>query len=321
MSLPARPMTLQYRVIMNEIDSYYTVDLSESVSLLSRKAYRQGLEWAVSGIRFTSHNRCNVYVSVLPQTYVTAQSWKAAYLTWRRMQKEARASGDPDAVRAKFSDFKVGFDKYQLDAAEDQYAPNLLPRDLNAFGADANREWIFSEYEFPAMSDMFPGQSLLIHMIGDDHPNISIGAIHNWASGRVRPNMEDPNVPEAGQNNAFDHVFDYSSETSSVIADLVDQNDQPPYWNGMNQTEEEYYPGGKNFRPHWTSWTIASSSIYTSGVGGSYANGFIPGFTAYCGLIRLHFENPSGSNTLDMFIDLLPGPHDGYMARPMQEVN
>lgn len=319
MSMPARPMTVRYKINNVSGYEYYTIDLSESVSLISRKAYRQGLEWAVSGIRISSTSSLTFDVATLPQTYATAEAWRSAYETWRKMQKEARAAGDPNAIRAKYSDFKVAFDDKQIDSAEAQYAPNLVPYPVSAFGADARREWQFSEYNFPDDSDMFPGKSLLVHMIGDDKANLSIGAIHNWASGRVRPNMEDPNVPETGIHNAFDHVFDYGGESSATLSDLVQKNDVPPYWNGEDSTEEEYYPGGANYRHDWEHNLIAMTNVYNSGSGAN-ANGFVPGFTAYCGLIRIALFAVETA-TVDLFIDLMPGPHDGYMARPMQEVN
>ena len=317
--MPARPMTIRYNITNVLGDEYYTIDLSEGVSLVSRKFYRQGLEWAVAGIRVASTQSIKLDVATLPQTYVCAEAWRSAYLTWRRMQKEARAAGDPDAVRARFSDFKVAFDGEQIDAADDQYAPNLVPYPISTFGGNADRNWRFSEFNFPDDSDMFPGKSMLVHMIGNDLLNVSIGAIHNWASGRVRPTMDDPNVPQYGMNNAFDHVFDYGGESSATLEDLTSKNDLPPYWNGEDQVNEEYYPGGKNYRNHWEHHLITKTNVYNSGVGVD-SNGFVPGFTAYCGLIRIHLFAGSTAN-VDLFVDLLPGPHDGYMARPMQEVN
>jgi hypothetical protein len=315
-------MSIKYELsLLAGTDLYRTVDLSECVSIISRKAYRQGLEWGVAGIRFNSNSSFNVNVATLPLGWQTANAWKQAFRTWRRMQRDAVENQESDAVSAKYLDFKIGFDQLQLDAADPNYAPNLLPFGTAPPAGDAGREWVFSELNFPEDSHMYANQSLLLHMIGDDHgvAGGSVGIIHNYASGRVRPQTFDPNIPESGARNAFDYVFDYGGEASDTLTDLAEQNNVPPYYNGLDLTEEEYYPGGKNYRPDWYSWSISETSVYNS-AGGTSSNGFIPGFTALCGLIRFHFL-ANANTTVKMWIDLMPGPHDGYMARPMQEVN
>lgn len=323
MGMPARPMTLFYEFDLDENGELYrTVDIGESVSLVSRKAYRQGCEWAVAGIRLESSQPCNVEVSVLPQTWVCAQAWKTAFRAWRKMQRLAVQNTERDEVAAKYQDFKIGFDKYQLNSVLTGYAPNLIPLGYaTPGGGAAHREWGFSEFNFPDDSEL-AGSDRLLHMIGDDDPSSggSLGLIHNYANLRARPQNADPNVPEAGAESAFNWLFDFGGDSESTIQDFIAQNNAPPYLNGVDSSEEEFYPGGKNITPGAYNWMIASTNIYNSGAGGA-ANGFIPGFTAYCGLIRLVFTGIANTQDIKMFIDLMPGPHDGYMARPMQEVN
>tara|TARA_Y100000591_G_C21835375_1_gene702141 strand:- start:1515 stop:2465 length:951 start_codon:yes stop_codon:yes gene_type:complete len=316
-------MTLFYEFDLDENGELRrTIDIAESVSLVARKAYRQGCEWAIAGIRFESSQGFNVELSTLPQTWVTAQTWKTAFRAWRKMQRLAIQATESDEVAAKYQDFKVGYDKYHLNSALTGYAPNLIPRGYSTpGGAVATREWQFSEFDFPQDSEL-PGSSRLLHMVGDDDgaTNGSIGLIHNYANLRARPQSADPNIPEGGVESAFNWLFDYGGDNEPTIADFIGQNNAAPYINGVDPTEEEYYPGGKNICGDAYSWMIASTNIYHSGAGGG-SNGFIPGFTAYCGLIRLNCIGQANTQNIKMFIDLMPGPHDGYMARPMQEVN
>ena len=179
------------------------------------------------------------------------------------MQREAIEDQETQTIAARYRDFKVAFDRNQLDSALGEYAPNLLPSGTAPSASDAPREWVFSEFNFPEDSGKYPNTSLLCHMIGDDATGLSIGAIHNYASGRVRPQTEDPNIPESGLQNAFDYVFDYGGEAGDSIIDMTTQNDAPPYYNGVDKSEQEYYPGGKNYRPGWNDWSIATTSVYS----------------------------------------------------------
>lgn len=319
MSQPARPMSLMFEVDLNEAGELYsTIDLSQCVSMISRKRYRQGLEWAVSGIRINSPQGVQFRVAVLPQTWSCSGAWKTAFRAWRQMRRDAEGTMTV-GNEAQYSDFKVYFDANHSDSGHIATAPNLLPVGTAPAAPGAVYDWTYSMYDWPDDSDM-AGANRNAHMLGDDHSNISIGMIHNYANLRSRPVDEDPNIPELGHGSVFTALFDYGGEAEDVLQNISLENNEPPYYNGADPSQEEYYPGGKNYRPSWADWQISATNVYNSGAGGS-SNGFIPGFTAYCGLIRLKLEGQPSVQNIQFWVDLLPGSHDGYMARPMQEVN
>lgn len=321
MPQPARPMTIYFEVDLNESgEAFRTIDISQCVSMLSRKRYRQGLEWAVSGIRVNSPQAIGITVATLPQTWSCAQAWKTGFRAWRKMNAEAERDMTVDN-EARYMDYKIFFDKNHSDSGEPQWAPNLLPYGASPAAPAAVYDWNYSEYHWPDDSDM-AGATRLVHMIGDDQGAVSIGLIHNYANLRARPMVDDPNVPELGSGSVFTSLFDDGGDSDAVLVDISQMNDDPPYYTGIDPTEEEYYPGGKNYRNDWYSWQISVTNVYNSGSGNS-GNGFIPGFTAYAGLVRLYLYSGAGSvvQNIGLYLDLLPGPHDGYMARPMQEVN
>lgn len=317
--MPARPMTIFYEVDLNETGEFRgTIDVSQSVSMIARKKYRQGLEWAIAGIRVNSPQAVKMTVSVLPQTWSCAQAWKTSFRAWRKMRRNAEAGMTVDN-EAAYADFKVFFDDKHVDPLAVGGAPNLIPYGTTPAAPDATYEWLGSEFTWPDDSDMV-GATRLAHMIGDDHSNVSFGMIHNYANLRARPQEEDPNIPDAGRGSVFTSLFDYGGDADPVLGDIASENDKPPYYIGVDQSTEEYYPGGKNYRPSYFDWNIGVTNIYNSGAG-SNSNGFMPGFTAYCGLIRVVLEGSPAGDNIGLYLDLMPGPHDGYMARPMQEVN
>lgn len=319
MSQPARPMTIFFQVNLNENGNLFrTIDLSQCVSMLSRKRYRQGLEWAVSGIRINAPQAVQMTVATLPQTWSCAQAWKTGFRAWRKMRDEAERDMTV-GNEARYSDYKIFFDESHLDSGDPQYAPNLLPYGVAPAAPDAVYDWQYSTYHWPDDSDM-AGAERMVHMIGDDSGVNSVGLIHNYAALRARPMPQDPNVPELGAGSVWTSLFDDGGDADAVLADITLINDEPPYYSGADQTTEEFYPGGKNYRAGWYDWQISVTNVYNSGAGTS-GNGFAPGFTAYCGLIRLHLSGQVNLANIGLYVDLLPGPMDGYMARPMQEVN
>ena len=318
MSQPARPMSIYFEIDLSETgNAYHTIDISQCVSMLSRKRYRQGLEWAVSGVRVNSPQAIQLTLATLPQTWSCAQAWKTGFKAWRKMQKEAEREMTT-GNQARYTDYKIYFDVNHLDSGNPQYAPNLLPYGVPPVGPQVAYDWQYSEYHWPDDSDM-AGATRVCHMIGEDDAQ-SVALIHNYADLRARPMTEDPNIPELGAGSVWTALFDDGGDADAVLTDLTLLNDDPPYYNGVDTTTEEFYPGGKNYRADWYSWQISHTNVYNSGAGNS-GNGFAPGFTAYAGLVRLHLQGPVSLQNIGLWLDLMPGPHDGYMARPMQEVN
>ncbi len=319
-------MTIKFEEILDSgTDAlYYTIDVSHCASLVSRKFFRQGLEWAIAGIRMSSEQAVKVTIATLPPTWVTANAWRASFDAWSKMNKLAMENAE-DSIISRYHDFKVYFDQANYDNSHPQYAPWLLPEINLPAAIDADSDWEKSTLHFPEDSE-YPDADMTIHMIGDDDPTLPLGslsAIHGYANARARPvgELNDPNVPELGTESWLNSLFDFGEINNEIISDITLDNNSPPYPVGNDSTEQEYYPGGKNYMNTWNYWTISDTNVYNSGAGNS-ANGFIPGFTAQCGLIRIKIAKAIEQQfNFTMYLDLLPGEHRGYMARPMQEVN
>jgi hypothetical protein len=61
------------------------IDLSQCASLMNRRFYRQGINWAVSRIQIISATPGSVVVSKLPNTWTMSNSWEKGFRTWEKM--------------------------------------------------------------------------------------------------------------------------------------------------------------------------------------------------------------------------------------------
>ena len=104
----------------------FTADLSQIASLMNRRFYRQGLNWAVAGFKILTGTGVtgNVTIKQLPNTWVLSNSWEKSMRAWLRMSNEALQ--EAESVRPKFMDFKIYADATHHSAG---FGANLLPID------------------------------------------------------------------------------------------------------------------------------------------------------------------------------------------------
>ena len=303
------------------------VDLSQIASLVNRRFYRQGINWAVAGFKFSSTRAGKVNVYKLPNTWVMSNAWEKSFRAWQRMNNEALA--EAESVRPKFLDFKV-----YADAAHHSvgFGANLLPFD--SAGNQANTgEWESSKVVIPktdgtdnatnreliATGPSFPGNSVAT---GFD----AVSLIEGYASSRGLPNVLDPNAPDDAASvtgnfpeNWMAAMFNTGTDRDEqVIDDMITENNLAPYPfenDGVNL--DTMYPGGANNMPalEWHDIVQLYSSSGTTQIGIQHGKGG----TFPCGLIAFNWTPEEAAN-LVIQIDLMPGNHRGYLCEPMTEM-
>jgi hypothetical protein len=315
-------MSLLFGIPVGVAPTTSYLDLSQVASLVNRRFYRQGINWAVAGFKFIGATGLAGEISItkLPNTWVLANSWEKSMRTWMKMNREALA--ETESVRPKFLDFKIYADSGHHQAG---YAANLLPSGITA------GEWIPSkavvpfgpaspgntaEFEFVAVGQNFPGA-------GASGLN-AVSMIEGYAASRGLPYNPDPNTPADADDadgstpeNWMAAIFNEGTDqTSEVIEDMIFENNQPPYpFEGDGTNIDTMYPGGANQAPFlqihdFTSLNATSISGITRAKGGNFP----------CGLIRFDMTNFSGDSNVVMIIDLVPGSHRGYLCEPMTEM-
>jgi hypothetical protein len=298
-------MTLAYTLPSGASD--VTIDLSQCASLVNRRFYRQGLNWAVAGFKFVDGAGATGVINIgkLPNTWVTSNSWEKGMRTWLRQQDEAIEDAGLESAVARFRDFKVHMDKTHVDAT---FANNLIPIDYAA-APYALGEWNNSLVVIPNDGGVAGNtQEFSVHMVGNDDPAPaqSKGLIKAYAESRSVPFSPDPvNLPGAEQS-LFVEMFDKGMEQEEIVDNALDRNDNLPY-------PQLDYPGGDTQAP--TIQFHDAAFITGTTIGGSTR---MKGGNFPCGLVRVtsNIDQP----TTVMLIDLVPGNHRGYLCEPMTEM-
>ena len=172
------------------------IDLSQVASIMNRRFYRQGINWAVAGFKFTSTpGEGTIIINKLPNTWVMSNAWEKSFRAWQRMNNEALA--ETESVRPRFLDFKV-----YANAAHHAvgFGANLLPSSsTNTLAVPG--EWEPSKVIQPKTDGTDDVQEREIIAVGANYPGAgasgknAVSMIEGYAASRGLPNVVDPNTP------------------------------------------------------------------------------------------------------------------------------
>ena len=304
-----------------------TLDLSQCASLVNRRFYRQGINWAVSGIKVLTtgeNNIGSITVQKLPETWVMSNAWEKGFRVWQRMNNEALE--ESESVRPRFLDFKIYADDVHHIAG---YGANLLP--LSSVGTFLPGEWAPSKVHIPTASPGYLAADREMIAVGASYPGNgasgynAVSLIEGYAASRALPNIEDPNTPNdmsdadgtTPENWQVALFNDGTQQESDVLTDMALDNNIAPYPfenDGVNL--DTMYPNGENqgtgLQVHDTEFITPTTVGGTSRLKG----GMFP-----CGLARFVCVN-SGDQPISftLQVDLVPGNHRGYLCEPMTEM-
>lgn len=309
----------------------FTIDLSQCASLINRRFYRQGLNWAVAGFKFITSPGVtgNVSISKLPNTWVLANAWEKGMRAWLRMNREAL--DESPSVRPRFLDFKIYADTAHHTAG---FANNLVPYDGSRPLAlpFTVGEWEASKIVQPKTDGTAAVQERELLAVGPNYPGVSAGTgfnavslIEGYAASRGLPNVLDPNVPTDAASadgnipaNWMASMFNQGTEqTETVIEDMISENNIAPYpFENDGVHTDTMYPGGANQAPGLMLHDFAGVTGTT--IGGTTR---LKGGNFACGLVRVAFDNTGElAGNLTILVDLVPGNHRGYLCEPMTEM-
>jgi hypothetical protein len=326
--------TLHYRLPGSVQGGY--IDLSQSASLINRKFFRQGLQWAVAGMDIYTASGVSgrILVEKIPDGWISTNSWVKGFSNWNKMIRNALA--ETESVRPKFLDFKVFADHSHAQAG---VGANLLPQTSPLVGAGGfadptEGDWDMSTVQIPDTLNggidereiIFVGQS---YQGAGASGLFNVGLIEGYAASRLLPNIRDPNAPDdaadtdgAAPENWIGAMFNEGiSQSAEVIEDMITENTQAPYpFENDGTNTDTMYPGGANQFPNLALHDMVDITGTTVG-----AHSSIRGGVFNCGLIKIFKETgglADGETTVtDVLVHLVPGKHRGYLAQPMKEVN
>lgn len=305
----------------------FTLDLSQIASLVNRRFYRQGLNWAVAGFKILSGGTGAISIKKLPNTWVLSNAWEKGMRAWLRMNREALE--ETPSVRPRFLDFKIYADSTHHTAG---FANNLLPSDgSNPIGLVYQAgEWEASKIVQPKTDGTDDVQERELLAVGPNYPGVSAGTgfnavslIEGYAASRGLPNVLDPNVPTDAASadgnipaNWLASMFNQGTEqTETVIEDMISENNIAPYpFENDGVHVDTMYPGGANQAPGLQIHDVGALTATSIGGITRLKGGNFP-----CGLVRIDWT-PAESSNIVLQIDLVPGNHRGYLCEPMVEM-
>ncbi len=309
----------------------FTADLSQIASLINRRFYRQGINWAVAGIKILTEGNGSIAIKKLPNTWVMSNSWTKGFKAWQKMNREALS--EAESVRPKFLDFKIYADSTHHT---DGFGANLLPLDGQLPVAQPYQagEWIASKYVVPNTAGAVGAvNNFEVIATGASYPGVSastglnaVSLIEGYASSRGLPDILDPNAPAdaadadgATPENWMSALFnDGTSQDDAVLSDMISENNEAPYpFENDGTNTDTQYPGGANQAPGLQIHDFEFITATTIGGTTRMKGGNFP-----CGLIRFDWTVDAASVTSDVAIqiDLIPGTHRGYLCEPMSEM-
>ena len=279
----------------------HTIDLSQVASLVNRRFYRQGINWAVAGFKIFTATPGAVSIHKLQNTWVTSNAWEKAFRKWNKQQMDAVEDMGAQSAVAKFRDFKIHMDATHVTAG---FVGNLLPIDGN-IAAILPGEWDASQVVIP--NDGAPGvtNEYFVQMNGASTAAAK-SIIGGYVFSRSYPQSPDP-VSPAVETSWLNRMFDVGDENDDVLDNATDRNDELPY----DQTQ---YPGSSG---NFTGLQIHDQSTVTATTIGGTTR--LKGGNFPCGLVRIQ-HNPLESSNLVIQIDLILGNHRGYLCEPMTEM-
>jgi len=327
----AQTLTFQFSVPPGANEDF-TIDTSQCAALVNRRFYRQGLNWAIGGqkliVQPTAGSNTNglIICGKLPNTWVLSNSWEKSMRTWSKMNREALA--ETESVRPKFLDFKIYADAIHHT---DGFGANLLPVALGTGAPASPGEWEPSKIVVP-FGPASPGNTTDFELIavGASYPGAgasginAVSLIEGYAASRSLPEIRDPNVPDDARDangstpeNWMAAIFNEGTDQDTeILGDMFENNKAPyPFENDSIHTDT-MYPGGANqlsgLQIHdYSQITNTSLSSTTRLKGGNFP----------CGLIRYNVSNTGDSTMfITLMLDMVPGPHRGYLCESMTEM-
>jgi len=308
----------------------FTIDLSQCASLMNRRFYRQGINWAVGGFKLTTSPgvQGSVTVKKLPNTWIMSNAWEKGFRVWQKMNDIALS--ESESVKPKFLDFKIFADETHHS---DGVAANLIPVDgqLPVAVPYALGEWEMSKFVVPKTDGTDGVNNFEVVAVGSNYPGSgasglqAVSLIEGYAASRALPDVVDPNVPDDAYDASGPTPENWQSalfnegttQDDGVLTDMATENNLAPYpFENDGVNTDTMYPGGANQAPSLQIHDISTISGTTVGGITHLKGGNFP-----CGLIRIDWANTGDvSANLALQIDLVPGYHRGYLCEPMTEM-
>lgn len=284
------------------------IDIAQCLSIVNRKAYRQGMNYAIASMKFYSLESGQVQVTTLPNNWSMDNATTKMFELWKDQRSEVLK--DSPSLKAKWTDFKVFMNSAHAAAG--------ISNNLTPIAPDGTPyligEWAASEITTPVDGGATgTAHQSTVHVVGDNVPagifqpgvTTSIGAIKEYALSRALIQSPDPAVLPGPvfQDSVYALTSSHDEMAEQILTDVTLQNDTPPY-------DRNNYPGG-GVMPYLEVVDMAIISNY--GDANTLATYTVGPFVPALGLIKI-LPNMQNNANVSIEIDLVPGKVKGVLA-------
>ena len=268
--------------------------------------------------RFQIHTAANssgvVNIFKIQDTWMASNAWMKGYSLWNKMNDQVL--DEQPSIKPRFHDFKIHMDN---DHINNTFANNLIPYSEDAAGNQTQYqegEWSRSLIEVPNVpitpgvpADGVQTVGFALKMHGDDSTS-SKALIQGYADSRSVPVEPDPETQQGADDGWMNLLLDVGDSHEELVYNLQTIGEDLPY-------DQMEYPGGGNNAAEPALHAIANITPTT--VGGTTS---LEGGNFQCGLVKIVSNLVAGGaeTAFELELLLVPGPHRGYLAQPMQEV-
>lgn len=287
------------------------IDLGQCASIMNRRFYRQGLNWAVAGFKVLTTTSGQITIGKLPNTWVMSNAWEKGFRAWKKQQDQALEENE--SVKATYNDFKIFADADHLSAG---FSSNLLPHSSATLSGPIQTaspgEWEPSQIVIPNFTAPGVNYEPFVQAVGDDVGGTggTISLIKAYEDSRSVPQSPDPALTPGVNNpdNIYRAMFDVGSNMEDVLENASETNNDLPY-------PQLAYPGGDT---QLNSLEIHDQEYITSTTIGGTTR--LKGGNFPCGLISVDTFGFARDDVVILQLTLVPGDHRGYLCEPMTEM-
>ncbi len=315
-SIVSTDLKIAFHFPVIELQASY-IDLAQCLSIINRRSYRQGMNYAVSNIEFRSNIGGRVTVFTVPTTWVADNAITKAFEFWK--DQRAEVLREQPSLKAKWSDFKVYMDDEHAFATTVANNTPIWYDPNNAYQPTSylKGEWDASEIVFPVdggAGGPAAANQQTMHVTGNNFPagnfqtatGISFSLIEAYANSRRTPQSPDPSTTGVSvTSNPYATLASSDEKFQDIAENVLGRNDEPPY-------DLDDYPGGElnAGSPQFLDTAYLNNFGDTS----SYSVDTISSFVAPMGLLKILPELNEGGTELTMFVTLVPGKYKGVLA-------
>lgn len=207
------------------------IDIFRDLSAINRKLIRQGRIAYITDMTYfiqsgTTGNGGSLFVTALPNDWVTNNAWKKGQAHWLAQQRNARDAIGGSA-KPTWEDFKVYYD------ATHRSGTTLAVPGLS-YG-----EWDYSRLVHVDDAEASFDEWYL-HVQGGNVADTDKALILAYQESRATVQSEDPDLPAEYSSNMYAMLAEDTDLASGEVAqNMESENDEPPY-------DHDDYPGNNS---------------------------------------------------------------------------